>query len=120
MKNYLQPGCTLTFTAPAGGVTTGVAVLIGALVVIPATTAAAGETFEGALDGVYENQAKTDGAGSAWTVGAPLYFDSATSEFTYVQSATARRCGVAVEAAADGDVTGTVKLLNIGAAVNVA
>jgi predicted RecA/RadA family phage recombinase len=120
MKNYLEPGNVLTFTAPGGGVTSGVAVLIGALVVIPATTAAAGEEFKGALEGVYENQAKTDGAGTAWTVGAPLYFDSATNEFTYVQSATARRAGVAVAAAADGAVTGTVKLLNLAAAVNVA
>lgn len=120
MKNFLQDGDTLTLTAPAGGVTSGVAVLVGGLVVIPKNDADAGDPFEGKTTGVFENQAKTDGVGTAWTVGAPVYFDSATSEFTYVQSATARRAGVAVEAAADDDTTGTVKLINICAAPNVA
>jgi predicted RecA/RadA family phage recombinase len=118
MKNYIEPGETLTFTAPAGGVTTGVAVLIGGLIVIPATTAAAGAAFEGALCGVYGNQLKA--AGTAWTVGQVLYFDSADSTFKTAASATARRAAVAAVAAAAGDLTGTIKLVNILAAVAVA
>ena len=118
MKNFLQPGCSLTFTAPVGGVTSGVAVLIGGLIVIPASTVAAGATFEGAIEGVYQNQLKA--AGAAWTVGQVLYFDSADSTFKTAQSATARRAAVAVAAAANGDTSGTVKLVNILAAVNVA
>lgn len=119
MKNFIQPGCTMTFTAPAGGVTSGTPVLIGAVVVIPAKDAAAGERFEGAIEGVFEVP-KTDGGATAWTEGAPVYYDSATDEFVNAQSATARRAGFAAEAAADGDVTGIVKLVNIAAAVNVA
>lgn len=117
--NYIQPGETMTFTAPVGGVTAGVPVLIGALVVIPTSDAAAGDPFQGHTEGVF-TVPKTDGVGSAWTEGAPLYFDSTAGEFTYVQSASARRAGTAAAAAADGDVTGTVKLINICAAVNVA
>lgn len=119
MKNYIQPGSTMTFTAPVGGVTSGTPVLIGALVVIPAADAAAGDPFEGATEGVFEVP-KTDGGGTAWTEGAPLYFDSATGEFVNATGATARRAGVAAAAAADGATTGFAKLVNIGAAVNVA
>jgi predicted RecA/RadA family phage recombinase len=43
MRTYQQPGETLTFTAPGGGVTVDVPVLIGRVVVIPTNTAAAGE-----------------------------------------------------------------------------
>jgi predicted RecA/RadA family phage recombinase len=120
MRTYQQPGLSLTLTAPVGGVTVDVPVLIGRVVAIPTNTVAAGEEFEGYVEGVFVDMPKTDGVGSAWTEGAPVYFDSAASEFTYVQSATARRCGYAVEAAADGAVTGTIRLVNIAAAPNVA
>lgn len=115
--NFIQPGCTMTFIAPTGGVTSGVAVLIGGLVVVPNTTAAQTVAFEGTVEGVYTLAKAT---GTAWTAWQVLYFDSANSNFVTAQSATARRAGVATAAAASGDATGSVKLLNIGAAVNVA
>ena len=120
MRTFQQAGETITFTAPVGGVTVDVPVLIGRVVVIPTNTVAAGAEFEGMVEGVFKDMPKTDGVGTAWTEGAPVYFDSATSEFTYVQSATARRAGYAVEAAADGAVVGVNKLINLAAAPNVA
>lgn len=118
MNNYLQPGETLTYVAPSGGVTSGTAVLIEGTVVIPAVDAAEAASFEGATEGVYSGLLKA--AGAAWAVGQTLYFDSADSTYKTAASATARRAGIAAAAAASGDTTGTVKLANIGAAVNVA
>lgn len=118
MKNYQGPGDTLTLIAPAGGVTSGKAVLVGALVVIPMNDAAAGATFEGKTNEAFDNQLKAGGA--AWTAGQVLYFDSADSTFKTATGATARRAAVAAADAAAGDTTGSVKLLNIAAAVNVA
>ncbi len=117
MQNFLKPGDTQTFTAPVGGVTTGVPVLISSLVVVPVTTVAAGLPFEGMVEGTF-TLPKT--AGATWAEGQVLYFDSATSSFATAQSATARRAGAAVEAALIGAVTGKVRLQNISAAVNVA
>lgn len=118
MKNFVGPGDMMNFTAPGGGVTAGVAVLIGGQVVIPAVTAAATVVFAGATTGIFSGLIKT--AGSPWAEGQTLYFDSATGGFTTAQSATARRAGIAAAAALSGDTTGTVKLLNVGAPVNVA
>jgi predicted RecA/RadA family phage recombinase len=117
MKKFLQPGAVQEFTAPGGGVVVDVPVLIGGIVVVPEVTAAVGVRFNGAVEGVFLLP-KT--AGVAWTEGQVLYFDSATSSFATVQSATARRAGAANAAALAGDVTGKVFLLNIGAVVNVA
>lgn len=112
MKNYIQPGEALDFTAPAGGVVSGTPVLISSLVVVPQVTAAAGAKFAGVTEGVCD---LPKAAGAAWVEGQVLYFDSATSSFATVPSATARRAGAAVLAALAADVVGRVKLLNIGA-----
>lgn len=117
MTNFIKPGNVLTFTAPGGGVVSGTPVLIGSIVVVPATSAAAGASFEGAVEGVF-TLPKTTGA--TWSEGQVLYFDSATSSFATAQSATARRAGFAAAAAASPDASGSVRLLNIAAAVSVA
>lgn len=118
MKNRVDSGETLIYTAPGGGVTSGVAVLIQGTVVVPNVTAAAGTDFAGDVAGRFSGQLKA--AGATWAVGQTLYFDSADSTFKTAQSATARRAAIAGEAALVGDTTGTVVLANIGAAVNVA
>lgn len=117
MKNYIQPGDSLEFTAPAGGVVAGTPVLIGSLVVVPTTTAAAGAKFNGDTEGVF-TLPKT--AGAAWAEGQVLYFDSATGAFATATGLTARRAGAATAAALAADVTGQVRLANISAVVNVA
>lgn len=114
---FIQTGDVVTLTAPSGGVTSGVAVKIGSLVVVPRTTAAQTVAFDADVTGVHTLAKAT---GTAWTEGATLYFDTANSNFVTAQSATASRAGHAVAAAASGDTTGTVRLTNIGAVVNVA
>jgi len=115
--NFIQPGDVLDLTAPSGGVTAGVAVLIGSLVVVPTATVAQTLQFEGQITGVF-TLAKATGA--TWSEGQVLYFDSSAGNFATAQSATARRAGVAVAAAASGDTTGKLRLNNINAAANVA
>lgn len=115
--NYLQPGTVLDLTSPTGGVVAGAAILIGSLVVVPTATVAQTLPFEGMVVGVF-TLAKATGA--TWSEGQVLYFDSAAGNFATAQSATARRAGVAVAAAASGDTTGKVRLNNINSVVNVA
>ncbi len=117
MQNFLNPGITQTFTAPTGGVVSGTPLLIGGLVVVPVATVAQTLPFEGMTEGVF-TAPKT--AGVAWTEGATLYWDSAAGSFATVQSATARRAGVATATALSAATTGNVKLMNVGAVVNVA
>lgn len=52
-KNFVQSGTTGTFIAPVGGVTSGVMVALGAMVVIPLDDAAEGEEFVGHTGGVW-------------------------------------------------------------------
>ncbi|WP_110636250.1 DUF2190 family protein [Salinicola salarius] len=46
-KNFNGSGKTLTMTAPAGGVTSGIPVVIGALTLVPLDSADEGEEFVG-------------------------------------------------------------------------
>jgi predicted RecA/RadA family phage recombinase len=75
---YRQPGDVLPFTAPTGGVTTGVPLFIGARFVIPMVTAVAAATFEGMVTGVH---AYTKTASQAWAEGQKIYWDVANAKF---------------------------------------
>jgi predicted RecA/RadA family phage recombinase len=107
MNNYQQPGDVLTLTAPSGGVTSGVPVEIGSWLVVPATTAAVGESFEGQLVGVFRDMPKA--TGETWSVGEILHWDAGNANFT-ATAAGNLRAGAAVAAAASGDTTGVVRL----------
>lgn len=117
MKTFIQPGDVMTFTAPSGGVVSGTAYLIGALVVVAAKSVAVGLPFEGQAVGVFTLPKIT---GAAWTEGQLLYWDSATSNVGTVVGATTRRIGHAAAAAASGDATGKVKLIGLPSPANVA
>ena len=69
-KNYVSTGSQHTFLAPAGGVTSGKPVKIGALTVVPLESAAEGEEFSGALGGVWLLPCDT-----ALAVGAAVKWD---------------------------------------------
>jgi predicted RecA/RadA family phage recombinase len=106
MNNYIKPGNTLTFTAPSGGVTSGLGYKIGQLFVVAAITAAEGDEFEGKTDGVY-TLPKTTGA--AWTEGQLLYWDDTNDKV--ITTATGNLLiGCAAAAAGSDDTTGTVRL----------
>ncbi|MBQ4838837.1 MULTISPECIES: capsid cement protein [Pseudoalteromonas] len=54
MKNYIQDGKSLEFTAPTGGVVSGNLYIIGSTVVIASVSAEEGERFNGRTEGVFE------------------------------------------------------------------
>ncbi|HET7500648.1 MAG TPA: DUF2190 family protein [Kofleriaceae bacterium] len=120
MKNFLQCGDSLEFTAPAGGVTSGAPVLISSLLVVAKANAAAGERFVGETSGVFSLPKP---AGAAWAEGQLLYWDSAAAagaNLVTAPSATARRVGCAAAVAAAADTTGAVLLTGTPSPPNVA
>ncbi|KAA0015496.1 DUF2190 family protein [Salinicola corii] len=54
-KNFNGSGKTLTMIAPAGGVTSGIPVVLGALVLVPLDSAAEGEEFVGHTYGEWKD-----------------------------------------------------------------
>lgn len=114
MKNFLQPGEVLTFTAPGGGVLSGVPLLIGALLVVPGADAAAGASFEGRCVGVF-GLPKT--SAQAWAEGDAIYFDSVSAKCDNT-GAIGVLVGVATAVAANPSSTGNVKLNGTAAESN--
>lgn len=113
MKTYIQAGESLTLTAPAGGVTSGTGVQIGALFVVPEVTAAVGDKFAGLTRGVVSH-AKV--SAQAWTEGQRLYWNTGLSQVTSVAT-DGPFIGVAAEAAVNPSSTG--KVLFAGAAAEL-
>lgn len=98
MIKYKQPGDILELTAPAGGVTSGVPVKIGQLLVIPIASAAAGAKFNGAIKGVFEMPVLgTD----VCAEGDLLYWDDGNSRLTKTASGSLL-VGAAVGPSANG------------------
>ena len=107
MKNYVQPGNTLTLTAPYP-VTSGHGLLVGSIFGVAAGDAASGATVEAALTGVFD---LTKIGSQAWTVGAKIYWDDTNKRCTTVATDNTL-IGVAVDAVAGGagDTIGRVRL----------
>jgi predicted RecA/RadA family phage recombinase len=112
MKNFVQPGESIEFTAPAGGVVSGRGTKIGDLVVIATVTAAAGARFNGLTEGVISH-AKV--GSQAWSEGDRLYWDEANKRFTKTAAGNTF-AGYAVADVAGGasDTTGVVLLSHGG------
>ena len=107
MKNYVQPGKTITLPAPYA-VSPGDGLLVGALFGIASGTGIIGEAVEVALVGVFDLK-KT--ASQAWAVGDKVYWDNTAKETT--KTATGNTAiGVAVEAVGNGasETTGRLRL----------
>ena len=79
MKNYVQPGEILTLTAPTGGVVSGNAYLVGAVLGIAVADAAAGSNFESTTTGVFNLPVD---AVDTPTEGQAAYWDNANAQFT--------------------------------------
>jgi hypothetical protein len=99
----------LTLVAPTGGVTVKVPVKIGAVVVVPLETAAAGVSFQGQVIVARSSKvlnSATKVAGTAWTTGLALYFHPTNGFQTTATGATAgfAAAAAAASAATVGDV----------------
>lgn len=82
-KKY-QEGQTAVFVAPTGGVTIGIPVLIGNVVVIPMESKAQTLTFVGAIEGVFE----CDSDATVMAAGDQLSFKIADATFRKSSSYT--------------------------------
>jgi len=93
MKNYIQPGKTITLPAPYA-VSSGDGLLVGAIFGVASANSAIGETVEASLVGVFDLK---KAASQAWAVGDKIYWDNTAKEAT--KTATGNTAiGVAVEA----------------------
>ena len=107
MKNFVQPGKTLTLTAPSGGVVGGNFYLVGALLVCAAIDAAAGKLFTGDTVGVFS---VVKPAGQAWAEGERIFWNSSTKVFTKTSASGLFPIGAVARAAATADLAGNVRL----------
>ena len=107
MKNFVQPGNTITLTAPYA-VASGDGLLVGSIFGVASGTAALGETVEAALTGVYDLKKV---ASQAWAAGDNVYWDNTAKEATKTTTSNTL-IGVAVVAVAGGasDIIGRVRL----------
>lgn len=104
MKNFIQPGNHLTFTATVD-IAAGDAVFEGALFGIAATDAATGEDFEAALTGVFQ----LPKASGALTKGQKVYWNSTNGNVTGTASGNTL-IGAVTAAAADSATSCDVRL----------
>lgn len=106
MKNFVQSGRTVTVPAPAGGALSGDPVLVGSLFGVAAYTAGAGVDLEMQVEGVFD---LPKAAGITFTVGAPVYFDTAAEAVTSAASGN-KLIGSALAVAAGSDPVARVRL----------
>lgn len=106
MKNFVQDGNTMTYTAPAD-VSSGDVVKINNIVGIVKKDAKAGEEMVLVLVGVFKDLAKE--TGQSWSEGEAVYWDNANSRFTKT-SAGNTEAGTAAEDATSAAGTGIVRL----------
>lgn len=81
MQNFIQPGNTVSLTAPAGGVASGGAVLAGGLFGVAATATDEGAPVECAVAGVFRLPAA---AADTFTQGGRVFWDAAAGAITTV------------------------------------
>lgn len=107
-RNFVNQGDTIDVVATAA-VTSGTPIAVGALAAIPLTTAPIGATFAARVEGVFTVPKAT---GNAFTVGARVNFRPSTNSFTLAAAVAGDLigAGIAVQAAAAGDTTATVRL----------
>lgn len=105
-SNYIQPGKTLTLTAPYQR-NSGQAAKIGAaLIAISLQTLANAASGEWATEGVWDVDKNS---AEAWTIGDKVYWDNTNKVFT-TTSTSNTLAGVAVAAAANPSSTGRLRL----------
>lgn len=104
MKNYIQAGNVVSFTA-AAAVSAGDGVFQGDLFGIAATDAAQGEDFEAAVTGVFS----LPKAAEALSKGTKVYWSSTNGNVTATATDNVL-IGAVIEACADTAATAAVRL----------
>lgn len=105
MRNFVQPGDTISVTAPYA-VASGGGALVGSIFGIATNAAASGAAVELKRTGVFD-VAKT--TGEPWTQGVKVYWNNSTKLLT-TTSAGNTQVGVAARAQIAGDTIGRALL----------
>lgn len=108
--NYVQPGSTVTFVAPSGGVVAGKLYIINNTACVALGNAAEGASFEAAIDGVWD---LPKAPSQAWNQGARIMWDNTANQRASTATTTGFfPVGIAVRAVAGGagDLVGRVRL----------
>jgi predicted RecA/RadA family phage recombinase len=106
MKNFIQPGDTITVAAPYE-LDAGEGARVGMIFGVAIADAANGAAVELATRGVFEIK-KT--SAQAWTVGDAIYWNNSTKVATTATTAGNIFIGVALAAALNPSATGIVRL----------
>jgi predicted RecA/RadA family phage recombinase len=107
MKNYIQPGNTITLAAPYE-VNSGDGLLVGSIFGVASGAALNGTVVEATLVGVFD---LTKVGSQAWSIGDAIYWDNTAKNCTKTASGNTK-IGVAVAAVdnAAGSTIGSVRL----------
>lgn len=103
MKNFVQEGEKLTFTAPYA-VNSGDGFLVGSIFAVASTTAANGATVEGMVEGVFDLTTLSTDTPSA---GTKAYWDNTNKRVTTTLTSNTL-IGVFTQAKASGVTIGRV------------
>lgn len=106
MRNYVQEGKTLTFTAPTGGVVSGGGYMIGGAFVVAAFAAAQTLPFEGDVVGVFDLPKAT---AIAFAEGERVFWDNTAKQIKKTASGYFP-IGFAAAAAINADTSLPVRL----------
>lgn len=107
MKNYVQPGNSVTLIAPTGGVKSGDPILVGSIFGIAAYDAVQAAEVEATLVGVFDLNAV-----GPINAGAPAYWDATAKKITATAAAN-KLVGAALVAVGGGGVSARVRLNGI-------
>ena len=107
MKNFIQPGGTVTLTAPSD-VSSGDGLLVGSLFGVASGDALSGADVETVTEGVFD---LAKASAQAWSQGDKVYWDDTNKECTAVAAGNVL-IGVAMADAANPTDTGRVLIGN--------
>lgn len=104
-RNYVQPGETITLTAPRT-LASGEGFMVGSIFAVALAAATIGKPVEARRIGVWD---MTKAAGAAWTPGQKLFWDNTAFNVTATAGSNVA-IGAATQAAASAAVIGRVLL----------
>ncbi|MDP3853158.1 DUF2190 family protein [Phenylobacterium sp.] len=110
MKTQISEGSPIDITAPSGGTTSGVGVLLNLLFGIAVTTNVAGDAVAIHVSGVFDHIAEGAGSGQAFAVGELVYWDNTNKRMTKTSTSNTK-VGVAVAAKLTADTTVRLRLV---------
>lgn len=109
MDNFKSNGSVIKATAPYA-VDSGEGALIGSIFGVAVNTLESGEVGEFLTEGVVD-LARTTGSSSAWTEGAPIYWDDSAKAVTKTNTSDTLIGYGVLPLPVDADTTGRVRLI---------